>query len=183
MDLSKILSISGKTGLFKVVSQLKNAVLVESLVDQKRFPAFGHEKISSLEEIAVFTVSEDKPLKEILKALFEKLEGKPGPDAKADNKSWVAFFKEVVPDFDEERVYVSDIRKIVSWYNLLLAHNLLDFSEKDEDTDEGSKEESKEDHPIQKPKSSIKKPVQTGEGPVKTPRTIKPAAPRQSKKG
>ncbi|MCX6252801.1 MAG: DUF5606 domain-containing protein [Bacteroidetes bacterium] len=139
MDLSKILSISGKRGLFKVVSQLKNAVVVESLIDNKRFPAFPHEKISSLEEIAVFTTGEDIQLKEVLKKIYEKLEGKPAPYSKADDQSIKPFFIEVIPDYDQERVYLSDIWKIISWYNLLIEHNLLDFSEpeKKEDENEG----------------------------------------------
>ncbi len=129
MDLSKILSIAGKSGLFRVVSQAKNAVIVESLVDNKRFPAFGHEKISSLEEISVFTYGDDMPLKDVFKALFEKLEGKPAMDQKSDNAALKQFFIGIVPDYDQERVYVSDIRKMANWYNLLLQHQLLDFPE------------------------------------------------------
>ena len=160
MDLSKILSISGKSGLFQVVSQLKNAVLVESLLDKKRFPAFAHEKISSLEEIAVFTATEDKPLKDILKSIFDKLEGKPALDAKSDNKLIQAFFLEVVPDYDSERVYISDIRKIITWYNLLLEHQLLDFTEKEEEKPEEKKEETAEDAPVVKPAAKKKKPAE-----------------------
>ena len=148
MDLSKILSIGGKTGLFKVVSQAKNAVIVESLNDQKRFPAFGHEKISSLEEISVFTTGEDISLKDVFQAFFKKLEGKPAIDPKSDNNALKKFFLEMVPEFDQERVYVSDIRKMVSWYNVLVEHQLLDFTEKTEATEEGvippAKEESSE---------------------------------------
>ncbi len=129
MDLSKILSVSGKSGLFKVVSQLKNAVLVESLTDKKRFPAFAHDKISSMEEIAVFTLGEDKPLKEILKAIYEKQEGKATFNAKPGDKELKEFFLEVVPDYDQDRVYISDIRKIISWYNILLENGILDFTE------------------------------------------------------
>jgi hypothetical protein len=131
MDLSKILSLAGKNGLFKVVSQAKNAVIVESLVDGKRFPAFGNEKISSLEEISVFTTGDDIPLKEVFKAFYTKLEGKSAIDSKSDNPTLKKFFLEMVPDFDQDRVYVSDIKKMVSWYNMLLQHNLLDFSEKE----------------------------------------------------
>ena len=134
MDLSKILSISGKPGLFQVISQLKNAVLVESLIDKKRFPAFAHEKISSLKEISVFTTGEDKPLKDVLKAMFDKFEGKPAIETKVDDKTLKAFFIEVVPDYDSERVYVSDIKKIINWYNLLAENNLLDFTEPKEET-------------------------------------------------
>ena len=136
MDLSKILSIAGKSGLFKVVSQAKSAVIVESLNDNKRFPAFGHEKISSLEEISVFTTGEDLPLKKVFKAFHLKLEGKPAIDPKSDNKTLTKFFLEMVPDYDTERVYVSDIRKMISWYSLLLEKNLLDFTEPEETIEE-----------------------------------------------
>jgi len=171
MDLSKILSISGKSGLFQIVSQLKNAVLVESLLDKKRFPAFAHEKISTLEEIAVFTATEDKPLKEILKAIYDKLEGKPALDAKSDNKLLQAFFLEVVPDYDSERVYISDIRKIINWYNLLLEHQLLDFTEKEEEKTEvenieekeEKKEEPAEEVHVVKPAAKKKKPAEKKE--------------------
>jgi hypothetical protein len=129
MDLSKILSLAGKNGLFKVVSQAKNAVIVESLIDGKRFPAFGNEKISSLEEISVFTTGDDISLKDVLKAFFVKLDGKPAIDSKSDNIILKKFFLEIVPEYDQERVYVSDIKKMVSWYNLLLQQNLLDFTE------------------------------------------------------
>lgn len=135
MDLSKILSIAGKGGLFKIVSQSKNAVIVESLIDQKRFPAFGHDKISSLEEISVYTTGEEMPLKEVFRTFFTKLEGKPGPDPKTDNKTLKQFFLEMVPGFDQERVYISDIKKMVSWYNLLLEHQLID-SEPDKKEDD-----------------------------------------------
>jgi hypothetical protein len=128
MDLSKILSIAGKNGLFKVVSQAKNAVIVESMTDGKRIPAFGHEKISSLEEISVFTTGEDKPLKDILHTMFDKLEGKPAIDPKSEPAALKKFFTEMVPDYDPDRVYISDMKKIISWYNLLLEHNILDFS-------------------------------------------------------
>lgn len=131
MDLSKILSISGKNGLFKVVSQGKNSVIVESLNDNRRFPAFGNEKMSSLEEISVFTTGEDMALKEVFRAFHQKLEGKPALDHKSDNNDLKKFFLEMVPEFDQDRVYVSDIRKMVRWYNVLIEQGLLDFTEED----------------------------------------------------
>ena len=132
MDLSKILSISGRSGLFQVVSQAKNAVIVESLTDKKRFPAFGHERMSSLEEISIFTTGEDRPLREVLKAFYDKYEGKPAIDAKSDNAALKKAFEEAVPDYDSERVYISDIKKMIAWYNQLAENNLLDFSEEEE---------------------------------------------------
>lgn len=134
MDLSKILSIAGKNGLFKVVSQAKNAVIVESLNDNKRFPAFGHEKISSLEEISVFTTGDDISLKKVFEAFHDKLEGKPAIDPKSDSKSLKKFFLDMVPDYDQDRVYVSDIKKMISWYNVLIEKQLLDFSQETSET-------------------------------------------------
>jgi hypothetical protein len=143
MDLSKILSISGRSGLFQVVSQAKNAVIVESLTDKKRFPAFGHERMSSLEEISIFTTGEDRPLKEVFKAFFNKYEGKPAIDAKSDNISLKKAFEEVVPDYDAERVYISDIKKMIAWYNQLAENNLLDFTEEEEEKKETTDEQDK----------------------------------------
>jgi len=151
MDLTKILSISGKPGLFQVISQLKNAVLVESLIDKKRFPAFAHEKISSLKEISVFTTGDDKPLKDVLKTLFDKFEGKTAIDTKVDDKTLKAFFLEVVPDYDSERVYVSDIKKIINWYNMLAENKLLDFTEpKEEMSEESAEKEAAEKETVTK---------------------------------
>ncbi len=132
MDLSKILSISGRPGLYKVVSQAKNAVIVESVLDKKRFPAFAHERMSSLEEISVFTTGEDRPLKDVLKAFHEKLEGKEAVDPKAGDAPLLKQFGEIIPDYDPDRVYISDIRKMVAWYNLLVTNGLLDFTEEPE---------------------------------------------------
>lgn len=175
MDLSKILSISGKRGLFKVVSQLKNAVLVESLIDQKRFPAFAHEKISTLEEISVFTTGEDMQLKNVFKTMFGKQEGKPAIDTKSDDNALKSFFLQIVPDYDPERVYASDIKKIIGWYNLLVDNNLLDFAEKEEEkkeTESGMKEEKK---PLEEPVAEKKKPA------VKKKRTSK-SVPQNNEK-
>jgi hypothetical protein len=149
MDLSKILSISGRGGLYKVVSQSKNAVIVESLIDKKRFPAFAHERMSSMEEISIFTTGEDRPLKEVLKAFHEKLEGKQAVDPKAGDQELLKQFAEIIPDYDPDRVYISDIRKMVSWYNLLLVSGILDFTEeaaeeKKEETDNTESAEEKE---------------------------------------
>jgi hypothetical protein len=176
MDLSKILSISGKHGLFKVVSQLKNAVLVESLIDQKRFPAFAHEKISSLEEISVFTTGEDLQLKNVFKTMFEKQEGKAAIDSKSDDNALRTYFLQIVPDYDPDRVYASDIKKIVSWYNLLVENNLLDFTEKAEEVkDTGSAEtkEAGEETVAEKKKPVARKKNAVKSEPRKTEKTSK----------
>lgn len=143
MDLKEIMAIGGKPGLYKMVAQAKNGIIIESILDQKRTQAFAHDKISSLEEISIFTDTEDKPLKEVLRSFYEKLEGKQTPDFKNDNNKLKAFFGEMLPDYDKERVYTSHMQKIISWYNLLVQHNLLDFSESDESSGEVPEEETK----------------------------------------
>jgi len=143
MELRKILSISGRPGLYKVISQAKSSVIVESLDDKKRFPAFEHEKMSSLEEISIFSTGEDMPLKDVFRMMFEKLEQKEAISPKSTNKELQEFFLEMVPEYDQERVYASDIKKIVKWYNMLLTADMLDFS--DEEEEEKKKEEEIKD--------------------------------------
>ena len=146
MDLSKILSISGKPGLYKMVGQTKNGAIVESLADKKRFPAFASERISSLEEISLFTNDEDMIMKDVLKAINEKQNGEKAIDHKSDSKSLKEFFKAAIPDYDQERVYISDIKKILNWYNLLHEYNMLDFTEEEDVKEEtgASAEKSEE---------------------------------------
>ncbi|HBZ67866.1 MAG TPA: hypothetical protein DEO70_13610 [Bacteroidales bacterium] len=130
MELKEILAISGKGGLFKMVSQAKKGVIVESLTDGKRFPAFLHDKLSSLEEISIFTTGEeDKPLKDVFKAIFEKYDGGQIPEVGSDSTKLRSWFEGILPEFDKERVYVSDIKKVIIWYNQLHEKNLLDFTE------------------------------------------------------
>jgi hypothetical protein len=135
MDLSKILAISGKPGLYKMLSQTKSGFVVESLTDQKRFPVYAHERVSSLEEISIFTtIEEDLPLKEVFKKMKEKLGDQPGPDASGDIQALKTFFKEAIPEYDPERVYVSDMKKAVSWYNLLNEKGMLVFEDENAET-------------------------------------------------
>ncbi|NVO02001.1 MAG: DUF5606 domain-containing protein [Bacteroidetes bacterium] len=142
MKLKDILAISGMPGLYKVVAQAKNGVIVESLIDKKRFPAFSSHKISSLEDIIVYTSGDDTPLKDIFKSISEKHNGGPSIDTKIEDKKIRAYFEEVLPTFDKERVYTSDIKKLINWYNLLQKNNLLIFE--DEKPVEEVKEEKKE---------------------------------------
>lgn len=136
MDLSKILSISGKPGLFLLVSQTKNGALVESLVDGKRQPAFSNERISSLEDISIFTTEEDVPLTKVFQAIFTKEDGKECISSKSDNKQILAYMREVLPNFDQDRVYISDMKKLFTWYNLLNSKGLIDLIEKEESKEE-----------------------------------------------
>lgn len=131
--LKTILSISGKPGLFKLISQAKNMLIVESLQTGKRQPAYAHEKIISLGDIAIFTDEEDVPLSEVLNAIKEKEnEAKVTLDIKkADNETLRAYLAEVLPNFDRERVYPTDIKKLISWYNLLVETGNTDFVEEE----------------------------------------------------
>ena len=117
--LKEILSISGKPGLYKLVNNTSNAIIVESLLDGKRFPAYSNSKIISLEDISIYTENEDMPLKEVLKRIFDKENGADILSHKEATEKIQAYFEEVVPEYDKERVYVSDMRKIIQWYNLL----------------------------------------------------------------
>jgi hypothetical protein len=141
MDLKKILAISGKPGLYVLVAQTKSGALVESLIDKKRIPAFATDRISSLEEISIFTTDEETPLKEVFKTIYQKENGGACPiDSKTDNNKLKSYFAEVLPDYDAERVYVSDMKKVFNWYNLLQTQGLIDLVE---ETEEATSESEK----------------------------------------
>lgn len=132
--LKTILSISGKPGLYKLVSQGRNMLIVESLADKRRFPAYAADRIVSLGDIAMFTDTDEVPLRQVLDAIKQK-EG--GAQAsidlrKASREDLFAYMGEVLPDFDRDRVHVSDIKKLISWYNLLVASGMTDFSAEEE---------------------------------------------------
>jgi hypothetical protein len=135
IDLSGIVSISGQPGLFKVVSQTKFGLLVEQIGTGKKMPAYAHQKISALADISMFSIGDDVPLNEVYMKIFTKENGGKAIDAKSDNKLLINYFKEVFPDYDQERVYTSDIKKAIQWYNILQENNLLKIKEdKKQDT-------------------------------------------------
>ncbi|QTE23652.1 DUF5606 family protein [Polaribacter cellanae] len=140
MKFNKIISVTGKSGLYQVVSQSKNAIIVESLTDQKRLAVNATQNVSLLENIAIYTFEEDKPLLEVFKAMYEKTEGKEAISHKESGKKLEAFFAEVLPDYDDERVYTSNIKKVIQWFNLLVKSG-MDFT-KVEATAEVSPEEN-----------------------------------------
>ena len=143
--LKTILSISGKPGLYKLISQGRNMLIVESLTDKKRFPAYGSEKVISLGDIAMYTDTEDVPLKDVLTAIKEKENGAAiAMDLKkATADDFRAYLGEVLPTFDRDRVYVTDIKKLISWYNLLVACGITDFEDVAEET-EAAEEKTEE---------------------------------------
>ena len=146
MDLSGLISISGMPGLYKVVGQMKNGVIAESLTDKKRIPVMASQQLSALEEISMFTTGENKPVGEILKTIFEKEKGGKCIDHKADEKQIVSYFAEILPDYDKERVYVSNMRKLFNWYNSLQETGNLKLKEDGEKTDEKVKVAHTEEH-------------------------------------
>lgn len=139
--LKKILSVSGKPGLYKLVSTSKTITLVESLIDEKRFPIYPHEKIVSLGEIAIYTSEDEIPLKDVFVKIKEKENGeKISNDKKSGNNELFSYFETILPTYDKEKVYASDVKKIINWYNLLI-ENDIDFeteeeTEKNTETDE-----------------------------------------------
>ena len=130
--LKMILSIAGKPGLFKLVSQGKNMLIVESIADKKRIPVYAKDKVVSLGDIAIYTEDEEKPLYEVFNAIREKEEGKIVEINTKDKETAFAYFEKVLPTFDKDRVYANDIKKIISWYNILTADGMTDFSPKEE---------------------------------------------------
>lgn len=145
MDLSKILSISGKPGLYMLVGESKSNLIVESLIDGKRSPAFSHERISTLKEISIYTESEDVPLEEVFKKIHEQQDGKPVLNPKSASSDEIkALFDKVLPDYDRDAVYVSDMKKVFGWYNFLLEKDMLDFSEQEQEEEERQNAESEE---------------------------------------
>ncbi len=127
--LKGILSISGQSGLFKLVAESKNNIIVESLDTHKRIPVYSTSKVSALEDIAIYTETSDIPLKDIFKAISDKEDGGSAISHKVSTNELKTYFEEVVPDFDKDRVYVSDIKKVLQWYNSLQEKEMLDFSE------------------------------------------------------
>ena len=153
MDISGVLAISGKPGLYKVIGQSKETLIVQSLIDGRKFPASATNRVSALEDISIYTYEKDLPLSDVLGKVFKKLSGKEAIDHKSKPEELKAFMLDVLPDYDEDRVYTSDIKKLIQWYNSLLSAGIL-------------KEEKKET----KPKSDKKAPA------VKKTTAKKPAA-------
>ena len=154
--LKNILSITGKPGLYKLVSQGNNMLIVESLVDGKRMPTYARDKIVSLGEISMYTMGDDIALSEVLTKLGEKEGLKPAAidPKKADNDQLRDFFAEVLPEFDRDRVYPSDIRKLIQWYNILVSAGITDFSV--EEAEEVAVEEKKQEVKKPTPKQQVK---------------------------
>lgn len=127
MKLDKILAISGKPGLYQLQTQTRSGFLVRSLLDEKRISVGLRNNVSLLSEIAIYTLEGEKPLAEVFKAIKDKENGaKTSVSPKAEKHQLEEYFFSVLPNYDEERVYTGDIKKIIQWYNLLLEKGLLE---------------------------------------------------------
>jgi hypothetical protein len=169
MDISGIISVSGMGGLFKIVAQSRNGIIVESLLDGKRMPIYASHKVSALEDISMYSTGEDVPLAEVFTKIKNKQNNAQAPfDSKTENVVIRDFFKEAFPEHDEERIFVSDMKKVIGWYNLLLEKGFLDKTPEADNTK--STELKQESGPV-KPK------IQTGNKALNT------AAPKASTKG
>lgn len=134
MSLEKIMSISGKPGLFELKNQTRGGFLAESLLDGKKVNVSASQNVSLLSEIAIYTTSEELPLREVFKKIAEKENGGEAINHKVSKDELEEYFFGVLPDYDEDRVYASDIKKVVQWYNLLTKKGLTDFDEPAEET-------------------------------------------------
>ena len=152
--LTKILSVTGRPGLFKLISTNKNMNVVESLTDGKRIAVYMHEKIVALNDVSVYTEDGDTPLRDVLKSIKEKENGnKIALSSKASAKEFFKYLEEVLPNYNKDSVYPSDVKKIISWYNLLIENNIDLESEEttkevsEETTEEASKEKAEDVSP------------------------------------
>ena len=140
MEFKDILVISGHSGLYKYVAHSTRGIIIESLADGRRQSASASARVSALAEISMFTEGEDIPLAEVFTRMYAHTEGKEAISHKATPEQLKAFFGEVIPEYDRERVHVSDIKKAVSWFNILLAAGMTEFK-LDEPEAEGESEE------------------------------------------
>jgi len=161
MDLKEIMSVSGHSGLFRFISQGRNGIIVESFADQKRSFVSASQNVSSLADIAIFTDSEEVPLHDVFKNIYDLGTEALVPDAKSSPEELKKFLEKVLPNYDRDRVYVSDIKKLVTWYHAMKDLNLLNFDEKAvepaEDAADKTSEEAEPAKTKAKPKGEGKK--------------------------
>lgn len=137
MDIKDFIAISGQPGLYKMVSQGKSIIIAENLETGQRIPVHTTSHVSSMEEIAVFTKKEDKPLKEVFLEIYQKEEGKTVLDPKKSNSDQIRdYFAAILPAYDRNKVYLSDMKKILTWYNILVTCGKIDWTAPDPAEDE-----------------------------------------------
>ncbi|MDU8886116.1 DUF5606 domain-containing protein [Yeosuana sp. MJ-SS3] len=137
MSLDKILSIAGKPGLYKLIAQTRTGFIAESLLDSKRLSVSINHNVSLLSEISVYSLTEEVPLRDVLLKIKEKEKGNPTSISHKDSKDTLEeYFFNIMADYDEDRVYASDIKKIIQWYNMLQKNKMLDFEKKSNEEEE-----------------------------------------------
>ncbi|WP_339628079.1 DUF5606 domain-containing protein [uncultured Maribacter sp.] len=142
MGLEKILSVAGKPGLYKLITQTRTGFVAESLLDGKRITVSLRASVSVLSEIAIYTLEEEVPLREVFEKIQSKEDGGKTSISHKDEKIKLEeYFFEVLPNYDEDRVYVSDIKKVIQWYNILADNKITDFSSEKEEASDASEEE------------------------------------------
>ena len=130
MNIEGIINVAGKPGLYKVISKSNNTVIIESLVDKKRSPIYSHNQANLLEEIGIYTYEDTTSLSDIFDAIAKKEDGKICLSHKSDKSEVLDYFREILPEYDEERVYFSDIKKVLQWYNLMHNTGLISIEKK-----------------------------------------------------
>lgn len=168
MALDQILSVSGKPGLYRLVGQMKNGIIVEGIEDKKRFPVHGAAKVSALEEISIYTTEEEVPLNDVFKTIYEKEGGKACLSHKEGNDKIKAYFEGILPNYDADRVYVSDMVKVVKWYNTLIENDAYDPSEEEAESEEAGTSEKGEEA---KPKKAAAKKAPKKTTPKSAPKS------------
>jgi hypothetical protein len=177
MDLTKIISISGKPGLFKLISQAKGGFIVEDLDKGKKTSISAHNNVSLLENVAIYGVSEEYPLKEVFTKIYNKENGGPAINHKESGANLRKYIEEVLPEYDESRVYDSDLKKLFQWYNILQANGLVT-----PEVEEAPVEEAAEVVAEEKPKKAKKAAASKEENEEATEKkATKKAAPKKKK--
>ncbi|MCQ2959660.1 MAG: DUF5606 domain-containing protein [Bacteroidales bacterium] len=158
--LKDILSISGHSGLFKLVAQSSKSIIVESLETHQKMPVYFTSKVSALEDIAIFTEDEEVPLSQIFEKIYKmENKGQTSVTSKSSNEDIKEYFSDVLPEYDKDRVYVSDMKKVLNWYNVLLSQNLLQFEEEKKEAKQAKETKAKktEEKAEAKPKKTTTK--------------------------
>jgi hypothetical protein len=184
MDLSEYISISGQGGLFKVIAKSTNGLIVESLEDSKRIHVHATQKVSALQDISIFTKNDDMPLGDVFQKIFDKENGGAAIGHKADGKELKKYFEDVLPEYDEDRVYVSDMKKVFQWYNILQSKGLLkpsDNSSEETGDASGAGEEKAAKAKSEKTKDEAGAAKAAAKKPAKAASKPKESAPKVSK--
>lgn len=178
MDLTKIISISGKPGLYKLVAQAKGGFIVEDLEKGKKTTISAHNNVSLLENVAIYGVSEEFPLKEVFKRIYKKENGGPAINHKESGANLRKYIEEVLPEYDESRVYDSDLKKLFQWYNILQAKGLVTPAA-EEEAPAAEEEVAKEEKPKKAKKAAA--PKAEKEEAATEKKSTKKAAPKKKK--